>query len=90
MTRTLWACFLAGLTLAIGCSTGPAPVPVGDACERAQARLVEMSCAWQVNAKGGTWASSCHYLANNGYPRILVVAECVASSTSCTGAKSCH
>ena len=52
--------------------------------------LVELGCEWRVNSAGGTWASSCVYLAGKGYPRILVAAECVAHSTSCAGAKSCH
>lgn len=82
---------LLGAVLAIGCgSTGPAPVPVGDACERAQARLVELSCDWRVNAKGGTWGSSCAYLAEQGYPRILLVADCVSAAPSCTEARACH
>lgn len=83
---------LLGAVLAIGChpSDHPAPIPVGDACDRAQAQLVTMGCSWQVNSSGGTWGSSCVYLAGKGYPRILVAAECVAHSTSCAGAKSCH
>lgn len=82
---------LLGAVLAIGCKPDhPEPIPVGDACERAQARLIELGCSWQVNSAGGTWASSCTYLAGKGYPRILVVAECIAVSSTCTGAKSCH
>lgn len=82
---------LLGAVLAIGCKPDhPAAIPVGDACERAQAQLVTMGCSWQVNSAGGTWASSCTYLAGKGYPRVVSVAECVAASTTCTGAKSCH
>lgn len=82
---------LLGAVLAIGCKPDhPAAIPVGDACDRAQAQLVELGCEWRVNSSGGTWASSCVYLAGKGYPRILVAAECVAHSTSCAGAKSCH
>ncbi|MGL4808166.1 MAG: hypothetical protein ACRC4O_05435 [Giesbergeria sp.] len=82
---------LLGAVLAIGCKPDhPAAIPVGDACDRAQGRLVELGCDWRVNSAGGTWASSCTYLAEKGYGRIHVVAECVASSTSCTGARACH
>jgi len=83
---------LLGAVLAIGChpSDHPAAIPVGDACDRAQAQLVELGCEWRVNSAGGTWASSCVYLAGKGYPRVLVAAECVAASTTCQGAKACH
>jgi hypothetical protein len=68
----------------------PEPIETGDACDRAQAQLVELGCEWRVNSAGGTWASSCVYLAGKGYPRVLVAAECVAASTTCAGAKACH
>lgn len=94
LAADLWRGARAGLLggiLAIGCKPDhPAAIEVGDACERAQAQLVELGCEWRVNSAGGTWASSCTYLASKGYPRILVAAECVAHSTTCTGAKSCH
>lgn len=83
---------LLGAVLAIGChpSDHPTPIETGDACDRAQAQLVALGCDWRVNSSGGTWASSCVYLAEKGYGRIGVVAECVAASTTCQGAKSCH
>lgn len=82
---------LLGAVLAIGCKPDhPAAIPVGDACDRAQAQLVALGCEWRVNSSGGTWASSCVYLAGKGYPRVVGVAECIAASTTCTGAKACH
>ena len=83
---------LLGAVLAIGChpSDHPTPIETGNACDRAQAQLVELGCEWRVNSAGGTWASSCVYLASTGYPRILIAAECVAASTTCQGAKLCH
>lgn len=87
----LWRGARAGLlggVLAIGCSgTGLAPIPVGDACERAQKTLDALECPWRANSAKEPWASSCHYLADHGYPRILVVADCMAAAPSCAAAK---
>lgn len=85
-----FAALAAVLLVACHPSDHPTPIQVGDACERAQARLVELSCDWRVNASGGTWGSSCAYLAEQGYPRILIVAECVSAAPSCTEARACH
>lgn len=78
------------LLLGCGASEHPAPIPVGDACELAQTTLDGLGCSWRVNSAGETWAGSCHYLADHGYPRILDAAKCVHSATSCAGAKSCR
>lgn len=61
----------------------PAKIDVGNACERAEEAAKD--CEW---AKG--WAEKCHDKANKGYPRILIVSECMASSTSCAGAAACR
>ena len=66
------------------------PIDVGRACEDAQENLVRMECDWQVNAKNQTWASRCHALAKDGYPRMGIVAECVHLSQSCKAAEGCR
>lgn len=95
LAADLWRGTRAGLLggiLAIGChpSDHPSAIEPGDACDRAQAHLVELGCEWRVNSAGGTWASSCVYLAGKGYPRIIVVAECVSHASACPEAKACH
>jgi hypothetical protein len=90
VTRAAATLALVAAVMACGGGGHLEPIPVGDACDRAQARLVELGCDWRVNSKGGTWASSCAYLAGKGYPRIVEVAECVSAAPSCTEARACH
>lgn len=79
------------LTVLQGCHNGdPKPLPVGDACQRAGKNLHDMNCSFAKSSTAVEWSESCERRAGKGYPRMLVVAECVASATTCPGAASCN
>lgn len=92
MTRWIVAFVAACVAfLAVGCNPAMepiAPVPVGDACTRAQSNLDTLKCEWRVNSANHTWAQSCAATAERGYPRILIVADCVAKAPTCADARA--
>lgn len=85
--------------LLTGCPVDPAyvkdpdPIKPGTQCEDAQRTLDTMNCSIKEHVKkDGTkesWGQKCHFLANTGYPRILIVGKCVETAKTCEEAGAC-